>query len=196
MPHRDVLAVVTGSSVSTERLFATATRVLRAVGVKAGQRCLDFGCGHGNYTVPLARLVGPTGKVFAVDKDKGALKKLARRGRAAGLANIESVSSPAELTLPLEDGSVDVTLLYDVLHAHYFSAGQRASLLQEVARVSKPRALLSVFPNHMTDNEVDREVVARAGALGFESASEYEGTLVHDDGVTEGRILTFRKVDA
>ena len=196
MPHRDVLAVVTGSSVSTERLFETAARVLRAVGVEAGQTCLDFGCGHGNYTVPLAWLAGPTGKVFAVDKDKGALNKLARRARAAGLANIKRMPSSGELTLPLEDGSVDVTLLYDVLHAHYFSAGQRASLLEEVARVSKPRALLSVFPNHMTDNEVDREVVARAGALGFESASEYEGLLVHDDGVTEGRILTFRKVDA
>ena len=111
MPHRDVLAVVTGSSVSTERLFETAARVLRAVGAKPGQRCLDFGCGHGNYTVPLARLVGPTGKIFAVDKDKGALKKLARRGRAAGLANIESVFLPAERTLPLEDGLTEGCIL-------------------------------------------------------------------------------------
>ena len=182
--------------MSTERLFETATRVLRAIGVETGQTCLDFGCGHGNYTVPLARLAGPTGKVFAVDKDKRVLKKLARRTRAAGLANIKRLPSAGELTLPLEDGSVDVILLYDVLHAHYFSAKQRASLLEEVARVGKPGALLSVFPNHMTDNEVDREVVARAAALGFESASEYEGPLVHDDGVTEGRILTFRKVDA
>ena len=196
MPNRHLPAVVKGSSVSTERIFATATRVLRAVGVEPGQTCLDFGCGHGNYTVPLARLAGPTGKVFAVDKDKRVLNKLARRARAAGLANIKRMPSTGELTLPLEDGSVDVILLYAVLHAHYFSAGQRASLLEEVARVGKPGALLSVFPNHMTDNEVDREVVARAGALGFESASEYEGTLVHDDGVTEGRILTFRKVDA
>ena len=111
MPHRDVLAVVTGSSVSTERLFETAARVLRAVGVEAGQTCLDFGCGHGNYTVPLARLAGPTGGVVAVDKDKGALKKLARRGRAAGLANIESVFLPAERTLPLEDGLTEGCIL-------------------------------------------------------------------------------------
>jgi precorrin-6B methylase 2 len=111
MPDRHLLAVVTGSSVPTEPIFATATRVLRAVGVEPGQRGLDFGCGHGNYVIPLARLAGPTGEVVAVDKDKRALERPAKRARAAGRANIERAFLSAERTLPLDDGLTEGRIL-------------------------------------------------------------------------------------
>ena len=174
-------------------LFSVAEKVLVTTGVQANQACLDFGCGHGNYAIPLARLVGPAGKVYALDKDERALERLGERARAAGLANIETVVWSDESRLPFGNRSLDLVLLYDVLHEHYFSADQRASLLREVGRVSKPGALLSVFPHHMAEDEVAREVVGRAARAGFEAAGEYEGPLVHDDAVTPGRIVTFRK---
>ena len=69
--------------------------------------------GAATVTIPfrLPGSRGPQGGGVAVDKDKGALKKLARRGRAAGLANIESVFLPAERTLPLEDGLTEGCIL-------------------------------------------------------------------------------------
>jgi len=159
--------------------------------------CIDqaecIRCGHGNYTIPLARLVGPTGEVLALDQDERALDRLAERARQAGVANVRTLPSPGEPTLPLEDGSVDLILLYDVLHDHYFSPKQRAALFEEVGRVSRAGGRLSVFPRHMTDEEIEGEVIARARRLGFEKVDEYSGPVVHDDDITEGLILTFRK---
>jgi len=127
--------------------------------------CIDqaecIRCGHGNYTIPLARLVGPTGEVLALDQDERALDRLAERARQAGVANVRTLPSPGEPTLPLEDGSVDLILLYDVLHD--------------------------------PDEEIEGEVIARARRLGFEKVDEYSGPVVHDDDITEGLILTFRK---
>src|SRR5690554_1427627 len=41
--------------------------LLKALGVQSGQTVCDMGCGNGFYTLPLAKLVGPEGKVLAVD---------------------------------------------------------------------------------------------------------------------------------
>jgi len=174
-------------------LGSVAAEVLTSVGVRPGQTCLDFGCGHGNYTVPLAHLVGPAGKVYALDKSQSALDRLGKRARAEGIANIIALASSGDTALPLGDGSLDLILLYDVLHGYYFSAAERASLFREAGRVTKPGALLSVFPHHMADDEVAREIVGRAARADFEAAGEYEGPVVHDDAVTRGRIITFRK---
>ena len=179
--------------MNTETLFAAAEKVLRTVGVEAGRTCLDFGCGHGNYTIPLAGIVGPAGIVYAFDKDKGELDKLVERARDAGPGNIRRMDSSGDLGIALDDGFVDAVLLYDVLHSHYFSPEQRDVLFHEIGRVAADRALLSVFPNHMEPDEIEEEVVRRAADIGFENAREYRGSVVHDDGIIEGHIMTFEK---
>ena len=50
-------------------------KLLREVGIKKGQTVLDFGCGKGNYTIPVAKIVGQDGFVYALDKSKS-FKKL------------------------------------------------------------------------------------------------------------------------
>ena len=178
--------------MKVDRLFDTAERVLRAVGIEVGQDCLDFGCGHGNYAIALARVVGPEGTVYALDKETSALGELAERARTAGLANIRTIES-SDLKIPLADGSVNVILLYDILHSHYFTAGKRESLFREMRRIARPEALLSVFPHHMEKDEIAKEVVRRAWDFGFRGIGEYKGPVVHDDGIIEGHIMTFRK---
>jgi ubiquinone/menaquinone biosynthesis C-methylase UbiE len=59
------------------------------VGVSPGMHCVDLGCGGGEVTFELARLVGPEGHVVGVDMD-GVKLDLARRDAAArGLSNLE-----------------------------------------------------------------------------------------------------------
>jgi ubiquinone/menaquinone biosynthesis C-methylase UbiE len=89
--------------------------MLQALGVKPGQTVCDMGCGNGFYTLQLARLVGPRGRVYAVDIQPEMLQMLARNAAEARLANIRPVlGTPIDPRLPA--GSIDMMLCVDVYH--------------------------------------------------------------------------------
>jgi ubiquinone/menaquinone biosynthesis C-methylase UbiE len=52
---------------------------LKDIRIKKGQTILDFGCSVGNYTLPAAKLVGESGRVFALDKNEETLDELMKR---------------------------------------------------------------------------------------------------------------------
>ena len=104
--------------------------MLQRVGIRKGQIVLDFGCGSGTYTIPAAQIVGKHGRVYALDKDKMALDELMREAESAGLKNIERMDTSGGLEIDLADDSVDVVLMFDVLHSFYFpQAEDRRRLL-------------------------------------------------------------------
>ena len=169
---------------------ASVLQLLKDVGIKAGQVVLDFGCGSGTYTVPAARIVGDKGKVYALDKDSEVLNKLMQRTQSVGLNNIERIETSGELGIGLADGSVDVALLFDVLHSYYFPRLEdRRKLLDEVHRVCRVGTLVLVYPKHM--ELTAREEIEKAS---FHLISEFQGTLVHNDKDSEqGQVLIFEK---
>ena len=78
-----------------ERLIAQARwinpyteQTLNEVGIRTGMRVLDVGCGVGDVSLLLARLVGSSGKVVGIDQDSGALSKARQRTEAAGLHTV------------------------------------------------------------------------------------------------------------
>lgn len=165
-------------------------QLLKDVGIKAGQVVLDFGCGSGTYTVPAARIVGDKGKVYALDKHSEVLNKLMQRAQSVRLNNIERMDAHGEMEIDLADSSVDVVLLFDVLHSYYFPRPEdRRKLLDEVHRICKTEALVLVYPKHM--ELTAREEIEKAS---FCLKSEFQGTLVHDYKDSEqGRVLIFGK---
>lgn len=166
-------------------------RSLEEVGIKKGQFVLDFGCGSGNYAIPAARIVGEEGRVYALDKDRKALDDLMRRAESEGLKNIERMETSGELEISLREESVDVVLLYDILHPYYFPrAGDRGRLLSEVYRISRSNALISIYPKHAELEKVKDEMEN----TGFHLENEYFGmTLIHDNTLEKGLVLNFRK---
>jgi ubiquinone/menaquinone biosynthesis C-methylase UbiE len=89
--------------------------MLEALDVRPGQTICDMGSGNGFYTLELARRVGPTGTVYAVDIQLEMLRMLAERAGAEGLANIKPILGTA-IDPRLPRGSVDLVLLVDVYH--------------------------------------------------------------------------------
>ena len=79
----------------TERLFQEA-------GIGHGMRVLDLGCGMGDVAMIAARLVGPTGRVVAVDRDDIVLARACQRVEAAGFENIRFLQSDAADLPPSE----------------------------------------------------------------------------------------------
>src|ERR1700676_5179506 len=72
-----------------EREADLKKRVVAALQVPAGSTVADVGCGDGSYTIPLARFLGPSGKVYAEDIDDKALYKLKQNLIEAHLENVE-----------------------------------------------------------------------------------------------------------
>src|SRR5947208_10263019 len=78
-----------------ERLIRQAARVapiterfFREAGIGLGQRVLDLGSGVGDVAMLVARLVGPSGEVVAIERDSNAIAKARARVRKAGFQNI------------------------------------------------------------------------------------------------------------
>ncbi|MBX3027252.1 methyltransferase domain-containing protein [bacterium] len=72
------------------RVVAPTTRaLLERAGVGPGMACLDVGCGGGDSTAELARLVAPDGRVVAIDADAAAVDLARRTAAARGLAHVE-----------------------------------------------------------------------------------------------------------
>ncbi|MCD6469726.1 class I SAM-dependent methyltransferase [Candidatus Bathyarchaeota archaeon] len=164
-------------------------RFLRKVGIRRGQVVLDFGCGLGNYTIPIAKIVGSEGIVYALDKDARSLDKLMRRAELEGLRNIRRIDTSGEVEIKLSDNSVDVVLLYDIFW--YFPPGdpKLKKLLTEVYRISKPGALISVLPKHVDPIRLKDEVED----AGFKLKNKISGIIIHDGTLEDGYVLNFIK---
>jgi len=169
-----------------------ALKVLKRVGIRRGQTVLDFGCGYGIYTIPVAKIVGEQGRVYALDKDKEALDTLMQKARSACLINIERMETLGEPEIKLNDEFVDMVLLFDVFHSFYFpQAEDRRRLLSEIYRIMKPSAFLSIsiWPN-LIEPETEDEIKY----ADFRLEKEVPETLTDDNKDLETRrILSFGK---
>jgi ubiquinone/menaquinone biosynthesis C-methylase UbiE len=89
--------------------------MLKALKIKPGQTVCDMGCGNGFYSLKLAKLVGPTGKILAVDIQPEMLHLLKVRAKEAELANVELiVGTTVDPKLP--PAGIDLILCVDVYH--------------------------------------------------------------------------------
>ena len=131
-------------------------RVLEEVGIKPGSRVLDFGCGPGGYVLALSKLVGISGKVYALDVNPLAIKSVKALVAKNRLANVETIISGGPTGL--KDGTIDVVILYDVLH-HLEKPDE---ILKELHRVLKPGETLSVSDHHL-EKEVITSRITKTG---------------------------------
>lgn len=106
--------------------------------VQEGQTFLDYGCGTGDFTIPAAKKVSETGKVYALDYFPRQLEIVTERSAKAGLVNIETILSTNKTGLP--DESVDVIWMCDVLH----EIKERRAVLEELYRVLKRDGFLAI----------------------------------------------------
>jgi ubiquinone/menaquinone biosynthesis C-methylase UbiE len=126
--------------------------ILEEVGIKPGFHVLDYGCGPGSYIVPLAELVGESGKLYALDIHPLAIRKVKDIASKKQLANVETILSDCQTGLP--DNTLDVVLLYDIFH----HLSDPNGVLKELHRVLKPDGILSFGDHHMKENEIVSQV--------------------------------------
>jgi len=141
-------------------------RAILAPFVTAGMTVLEPGPAMGFFTLELARLVGPAGRVVAVDVQARMLEALRRRAAKRGLdGRIETRLATAE-GMGLADlrGRADFALAFAMVH----EVKDRARFFEEVGASLKPggRVLLAEPRGHVSD-ETYAEFLRLAEANGL-----------------------------
>lgn len=104
--HRSADYPLGNTDAEHERLIRQAARVapiterfFREAGIGLGQRVLDLGSGVGDVAMLVARLVGPSGEVVAIERDPNAVAKARARVTEAGFHNVSFSESNVDETL-------------------------------------------------------------------------------------------------
>lgn len=113
--------------------------IFQALGLRDGSRVADVGAGPGVFAVAMARVVGKTGRVFAIDVDEKVLEVLSQRIQDAGLGNIEVIhGDPDDPKLPAD--AVEAALLVDAYH----EMTEYRAMLAGMRRALKPGGRLVI----------------------------------------------------
>ena len=118
-------------------MWPSTHALLNRIGIHRGMRCLDVGCGTGEVTLQIARLVAPEGYVVGIDADDVILD----HARAAAARQQASAWFETRNAEDLQDEGV-----YDVVHTRFLLTHLRqpAQVLASMLRALRPGGTLIV----------------------------------------------------
>jgi ubiquinone/menaquinone biosynthesis C-methylase UbiE len=139
------------------KLVQNPSTILKSY-VRPNMTVLDVGCAMGFFSLPMAALVRPGGRVVCVDIQEKMLGVLEKKARRAGLSDVIDirVSGPQSLNLPDLEEKIDFALAFAVLH----EAGEPAAFLSEIHRTLRAggKLLLSEPKGHVNQAAFEKSV--------------------------------------
>jgi ubiquinone/menaquinone biosynthesis C-methylase UbiE len=124
-------------------------QALDALNLKRGMVVADVGAGTGYMSLKMAKLVGPSGKVYAEDIQPEMLRMLRQNAANAHVSNVETVLG-SETDPKLPAGQLDLILLVDVYHE--FSQPQK--MVRQLRDALKPDGRLVLLEYRKEDPNV------------------------------------------
>ena len=166
MPHRLCPWWIGYPLICPLRRFGQNPDKILAPYVREGMIVLEPGPGMGFFTLALARMVGPSGRIIAVDIQSKMLERLKRRAAKVGLMERIETRLASSDSLEIADlgESIDFTLAFAVVH----ELSDVARFLAEVSAASKVGAtlLLAEPKGHVKEPEFQSQLQA-ASQAGF-----------------------------
>jgi SAM-dependent methyltransferase len=114
--------------------------MLRSVGLEVGWHVLDAGCGSGSFLPLMAELIGPTGRLAAIDLASDNVVVVEARAAHLGCPVVARTGSLT--ALPYPDGTFDAVWCSNALM--YLSDEEMAAALAQFRRVVKPGGVVAV----------------------------------------------------
>jgi ubiquinone/menaquinone biosynthesis C-methylase UbiE len=124
-------------------------KCLEALGIKHGMVVADVGAGIGYMSFKMAKLVGPSGKVYANDVQPEMLEKLRDRAQRDKISNVQAVLG-TENDPKLPASAIDLILMVDVYHE--FSQPQ--AMLDRMREALKPGGRLVLVEYRKEDPSI------------------------------------------
>lgn len=135
-----VMLVIQGASSQERDTWQQPEKVMDAIGAKPGMTIGEVGAGNGYFTFKLARRVGNTGKIYANDIDKKALKSIEDRMKRENITNIVTILGEVERPL-LPQSTMEIVVMVYVLH----DLEKPVELLKNIKPSMKPDASLVIL---------------------------------------------------
>ncbi len=143
------------------KLFHRPEKILGAY-IREGMTVLDVGCGMGYFSIGMARMVGPRGRVISVDIQDKMLAVLKRRAEREGLSEVIHTRLSGQGGMGVED-KVDFALAFWMVH----EVEEKKRLFSELRSTLKPGGLLliaePVFHVSMHDFTAELDVAKSEG---------------------------------
>lgn len=159
------------------KLFENPYKLLGDV-AREGMVVLEPGSGMGYFTLPLAELVGPSGRVIAVDIEPRMLAALEKRALKAGMTNrIERrLCQPGRLNVESLRESVDLAVVIHMLH----ETPDPERFLEEIRQALKKEGRLFIRePKVHVSKRAFEHSIALARRRGFSMDGPHSGPESH-----------------
>lgn len=135
--------------------------------IKPGMKVIDYGCAMGYFSLPMAGMVGESGKVLCFDVQDRMLNKLNRRARRAGVSSIIEPVLVNHQTTVFDEirETADFALLFAVVH----EVPDKEMLFTNLHTIMKRKSLLLIAEpaGHVSLKEFKKSV-SLADDLGFD----------------------------
>jgi len=153
------LSLITLSADDVRDKWHQPDRIMDLVGVGPGMSIGEVGAGHGYFTFKLSKRVGESGKIYANDISRSALRYLRDRCQSEGITNIETIMG--EVEDPLLPKNLDMVFIVNAFH----DLARPVELLNNLSVSLKPEAPVVIIDRdpekvrYDTDHFLSREIV-------------------------------------
>lgn len=133
-------------------LWEKTDELLAAMNIQPGEHIADIGCGGGYFSWQFAKLVGPTGKVYATEINKDALSYLDNFIEKYDVKNISTVTTRMN-DAGLPTNSVDTVFMCSMYHAVYITNIEfvKDHFIDTVKKALRKNGRLIVVDNDIPD---------------------------------------------
>lgn len=174
----------------SDEVGSNPNAILRNAEISQGEKVADFGCGVGYFVMEASRIVGVSGRIFAIDISKDILDALKRKAIDSGRRNIYGIKADLEKpsSTGLDNESVDVVLIINVLYL----VQKKETVLKEARRILKKGGKLVIMDWDekgkllmIEDDQVvgAKEIKELMRKLEFKKMKSFKAGLAHEVGV-------------
>jgi ubiquinone/menaquinone biosynthesis C-methylase UbiE len=183
-------------TAQSDEIRALKARGYELLRLKPGAKVIDVGCGPAIDTIPLARLVGPTGFVVGVDADPAMVAEANQLASSDGMGAYTRHIIGNATSLPMNPGEFDACYCERLLQ--HIPWALNFDVVREMMRVMRPGGRVVIIDTDWAtlsiaaqDPLLERRVAAEF-ALFFANAfsGRYLLALAHNAGLTAVSVQT------